>query len=279
MHVKLASYNIQFGYGQDMAYDLGRIAEAVRGHDIVCLQEVTRNWRACNRDDQPALLAEILGLYSAYTPGFEVGGADGGLRAFGNMVLSRWPILYSRAHSLPRAPVKPGDVPADFYPLVDLPRVALEAVIDVPERPLRVFSIHLSHLPGAQRKAQIAVLHDLVSAVSAEAQLWQPDPSLSHFVEDMDAPPVPEETVLCGDFNFEPHHREYTQMTARFADGWALAGLEPANVGTCVETDGRVSTLDYCFLSSSLSDTLKAARVDQTNTSSDHFPVFMEFEL
>lgn len=237
MRVNLATYNIQFGYGQDMAYDLDRITQTMEGQDIVCLQEVTRNWRACEHDDQPALIAEALGLFAAYAPGFEVGQtaigsdrkAENRPRGFGNMVLSRWPILYSRAHSLPRAAIKQEDLPADFYPLVDLPRTALETVIDVPGRPLRVFSIHLSHLPGAQRAAQIEVLQELVASVSNEAQLWQSDPSLSHFVEDMDAPPVPDDTLLCGDFNFEPHHPEYAQMCERFADAgslevWTLRG-------------------------------------------------------
>ncbi|MCP5083613.1 MAG: hypothetical protein GY948_18150 [Alphaproteobacteria bacterium] len=287
MCIKLATYNIQFGYGQDMAYDLGRITQTVAGQDIVCLQEVTRNWRACEHDDQPALIAYALGLYGAFAPGFEVGqtanGPDGRAdnrpRGFGNMVPSRWPILYSRAHSLPRAPVNPEDVPADFYPLVDLPRTALETVIDVPGRPLRVFSTHLSHLPGAQRGAQISVLQDLVTAVSAEAQLWQPDPSLSHFVEDMAAPPVPDDTILCGDFNFEPGHPEYAQMCGHFADGWALGGQDPEKVGTCVETDGRFSTLDYCFFSTAIAQAVKTAKVEQANKSSDHFPVFFELEL
>ena len=182
MPLKLATYNIQFGYGQDMAYDLARISQAVTGQDIVCLQEVTKNWQACNNDDQPAIIADALGAYAAYAPGFEVGqtslGPDGKPdnrpRAFGNMVLSRWPILYSRAHSLPRTPVRPEEVPVGFYPLVDLPRTALETVIDVPGSPLRVFSIHLSHLPGAQRRAQIQALHDLVHLPSARRSSGSP---------------------------------------------------------------------------------------------------------
>ena len=78
MTVKLASYNIQFGYGQDHAYNLGRIIETVRGQDIICLQEVTTNWQACNGDDQPEKIASALEMYSVFAPGFEVdvGGKD-----------------------------------------------------------------------------------------------------------------------------------------------------------------------------------------------------------
>ena len=41
--MKLASYNIQYGIGLDGRYDAGRIADAVRGADVIALQEVSRN--------------------------------------------------------------------------------------------------------------------------------------------------------------------------------------------------------------------------------------------
>jgi len=42
--MKLVSYNIQYGFGADGVYDLARIANVVKGADIVALQEVERNW-------------------------------------------------------------------------------------------------------------------------------------------------------------------------------------------------------------------------------------------
>ncbi|NKW71504.1 EEP domain-containing protein, partial [Rhodobacteraceae bacterium R_SAG10] len=42
--MKLVSYNIQYGFGADGNYDLGRIAQVVDGADIIALQEVERNW-------------------------------------------------------------------------------------------------------------------------------------------------------------------------------------------------------------------------------------------
>jgi|TARA_B110001450_G_scaffold113866_1_gene107652 endonuclease/exonuclease/phosphatase family metal-dependent hydrolase len=42
--LKLVSYNIQYGFGTDESYDLGRIAQVVEGADIIALQEVERNW-------------------------------------------------------------------------------------------------------------------------------------------------------------------------------------------------------------------------------------------
>ena len=41
--MKCVTYNIQYGIGLDGGYDIGRIVEAVRGADVIALQEVTRN--------------------------------------------------------------------------------------------------------------------------------------------------------------------------------------------------------------------------------------------
>jgi endonuclease/exonuclease/phosphatase family metal-dependent hydrolase len=40
--VKFVFYNIQYSKGRDGRHDLARIADAVRGADIIALQEVTR---------------------------------------------------------------------------------------------------------------------------------------------------------------------------------------------------------------------------------------------
>ena len=41
--MRLVTYNIQYGIGLDGRYGIGRIAEAVRGADVIALQEVCRN--------------------------------------------------------------------------------------------------------------------------------------------------------------------------------------------------------------------------------------------
>ena len=41
--MRLVTYNIQYGIGLDGRFDLGRIADAVRGADLIALQEVSRN--------------------------------------------------------------------------------------------------------------------------------------------------------------------------------------------------------------------------------------------
>ncbi len=291
MVVKFATYNIQYGVGQDGRYDLTRTIEAVRDCDVICLQEVTTNWRAWNREMQPELLAKALNRYAVYAPAFETDdsrcSADGVItnarRGFGNMVLSRWPILYSRPHSLEKPPT---EVPPELYPNVNIPRVALEVIITIDGTPLRVLSIHLSHLPGEQQRAQVGELVHLVHSISSEAPLWADDPSLSMFSQEQPAPEVPQSTLLFGDFNFEPDNVLYSAMlnplpgqTRGMVDGWIAGGNGVGGGRTCVENDGRLSRLDYLFATDDLRANIQYAEVDQGVKASDHFPVFFDINI
>lgn len=284
MPIKLATYNIQYGVGQGGCYDLGRIVETVRGQDVVCLQEVTTAWRVCGMDDQPTLLASGLDMFAAFGPAYELHDsfrdADGAVvnvrRRFGNMVLSRFPILYSRPHALPRPWT---EVPQAFHPRVDFPRVALEAVIDVEGTALRVVSVHLSHLPGPQRQDQIEALHGLAHGLPTEPPLWETDPRIAVWSENRPAPPVPADTLFLGDFNLEPDDADYRRVVEPpggdgLIDGWFRADHRSDEIETCVENDGRLSRLDYLFMTGNFPGRIVRAAVDQTNTSSDHFPVF-----
>ena len=291
MKINFATYNIQYGVGQDNYYDLSRIIETLKDQDIVCVQEATTNWKICESDNQPEILATELNLYMAYAPGFEVDSSsknDKGVvtnarRGFGNMVLSRWPILYSRAHSLPRPAT---EVSADFYPFVDLPRVALEVVINIDGNFTRFISVHLSHLPGAQRLTQINALKTLVITLPSEMHLWDEDPQLLVYNDGMKAPLIPQSTFIAGDFNFEPKGVDYAEMmkpldgsTDSLIDAWVTSKKHLSDESTCLEYDGRFSRLDYLFMTPDLSGCIVSADIDQNNLSSDHFPLLFELEL
>ena len=225
---------------------------------------MSTNWRVCNRDNQPHRLAAELNLFMAYAPAFEVDASardsDGVVtnirRGFGNMVLSRWPILYSRAHSLPR-PYVP--VPQKFFPRVELPRVALETVIDVDGRPLRLISVHLSHLPGKQRIGQIEKLKRLVGTLPEQAPLWDYDPRIAAWSEERVAPPVADSSLILGDFNFESDSTDYKLMVSRnkdqaigLVDSWFACDSRGPIETTSVENDGRLSRVDYMFATEDL---------------------------
>jgi endonuclease/exonuclease/phosphatase family metal-dependent hydrolase len=285
--VRFATYNIQFGFGLDGAYDLDRVAEAVADADIVCMQEVTTHWRACNHDHQPERIARLLNRFVVFGAGYELDSSDtddqgrvvNTRRGFGNLVLSRWPVTYSRMHSLPR----PVDVEVPDRK-TDLPRCALEAVIDAPGLELRVISVHLSHQSRLQRMGQVAALRELLVSLPVESSLWKlPKASDDPWAEGAPAPPVRVPTLVGGDFNFEPGDPEYAAMLApsdelEIADAWIAAGVAGERAKTCVESDGSLTTLDYVFMSADLVDAVTGASVRSDRDGSDHFPLIVDLD-
>lgn len=144
--MKLVTYNIHYGVGLDGRYDVGRIADAVLGADVIALQEVSRANPKNGGRDMVAELGEALPDYFAvYGSNFE---ADAGSRLengraitttfqLGNMVLSRMPIHLSRNLLLPRS---------RSFEAMNFERGALEALIETPLGPIR-FLFHPSRPP------------------------------------------------------------------------------------------------------------------------------------
>src|SRR6185436_8590222 len=93
--------------------------------------------------------------------------ANGGRREFGNMILSRLPVTHVLRHLLPW-PADPG-VPT-------MPRIAVEAVLETADGPLRVTTTHLEYHSALQRDAQVARLREIqVEATGHAADAWQED--------------------------------------------------------------------------------------------------------
>ena len=294
--MKIVTYNIQYGRGRDGRFDLDRIADAVSGADVIALQEVERFWSRSGGADQPRLLARRFpGHYPAYGPGVDLHlagagpGEDGAgkRRQFGNMLLTRAPLLTVRHHLLPKY--------ASLGPPMSLQRSALEGVIAVRGGHLRLYSVHLTHLSAETRLPQIEAL----LKVHADAVREGPPVSGSglpdEWTRDGMPPPAPREAILLGDFNMEPDSVEYARIVGPmspyggritnpegFVDAWVEAGNDAGNdtgAGTTAEVRGRPVRLDYCFASAGLRDRIRAVRVDADADGSDHQPVWMEIDL
>jgi endonuclease/exonuclease/phosphatase family metal-dependent hydrolase len=70
--MKCVTYNIQYGIGLDGKYDLGRIIDAVRGADIIALQEVTRgNPRNAGADMVAGICAALPDYFPVIGQNFE----------------------------------------------------------------------------------------------------------------------------------------------------------------------------------------------------------------
>ena len=272
MAFTVVSYNIQYGFGLDGTYDLDRIVAAIRDADVICLQEVTRGYVKNGGVDMPAdLQAALPSHFSAYHPAADIdmGSALVDERAvnrrfqFGNMVLSRWPILAIRGHLLPRTWRKDA---------LNLQRGVLEATIATPAGLIRFYSAHLDHVDARERMAQVRALRTIAldfaetgGAITGAFDFGLPD------IEDKG------DFVLTGDFNFEPDSDEYRLITddgtlvdATAEDpGWSwrsMSGIEPV----------ERSRLDYVFCNAALADKTSDIRIDRGAEGSDHMPIGMK---
>ncbi|MDP3898237.1 MAG: endonuclease/exonuclease/phosphatase family protein [Mesorhizobium sp.] len=287
--MKCVTYNIQYGTGLDGRYDLARIAEAVRGADVIALQEVSRNNPQNGGHDMVAELHDLLPDYfSVYGAPFSVdmGSAIEQGRTvdrrfeFGNMVLSKTPIQASRNLLLPRSRT---------FDKFNLQRGALEAMITTPFGPLRFYSVHLDHTSPSERIAQIRWLVAKVLAYANEGGALTGTSEVG-FPE----PPHPEEFLLMGDFNMQPGGPEYVEMTglpdvefgiarrAHLPVDAAMLGASPAS-GRITWIDprrpddpARRRCLDYCFVHAGLAPRVRGSWIDEAAVGSDHRPVWLE---
>jgi endonuclease/exonuclease/phosphatase family metal-dependent hydrolase len=288
--MKFVTYNTQYGLGKDNRYDLARIAREVENADVIALQEVERHWQRSGCIDAPAVIGSHLPEHRwVYGANLDMdasyrdpaGRLVNRRRQFGTMILSRLPIVSSRNHLLP----KYGTLTQH-----SIQQGALEAVIVTEHAgPVRVYSVHLSHLSIAARMPQIDALLDIHARAPAEGGAWcggHPDPAAGWTEGEM--PPMPAEAMLMGDFNFEWSAPEYDRIvgppTARygrlnrltgFVDAWVAAGHRE-NTGATISSGQRI---DFCFVSSVLARRVRSCRVDADAVGSDHQPLWVETDF
>jgi endonuclease/exonuclease/phosphatase family metal-dependent hydrolase len=162
-NMRLLTYNIHKGIGgRDRRYRLERIKQAIEREnpDVICLQEVDRNVRRSRSDNQPLMLGKYFraaGRCFQLNHKLKTGG-------YGNLILSRWPVLARHNVSLRHGKKKE--------------RGALLAVLDTPEGALHVANCHLG--------------------LAEQERLWQVERLLAHrlFAESAHLP-----TLVAGDLN------------------------------------------------------------------------------
>ena len=279
------TYNIQYGVGADGKYDVARIADAVAEADIISIQEAASGWEQNAFADQTAEIAQRLNRYHWYHGAMDADastvGADGRIenrrRSFGNAVISRWPIEWARGHLLPKV---------DLVRTFDLQRGFVEASIVAPFGSLRVHSVHLSHVGAQQRLPQVRTLMDTVLNAKRSGATWDSTGGPTFMFQER-RPDVPVAAILAGDFNFTPKDPEYPlicgevskygrlTIAAHLTDAWIAAG----NTEEEVDSFPREGRIDHIFITNDLAPKVKRAWIGYGIDASDHWPVFVEFDL
>ena len=285
--MKIVTYNIQYGIGLDGKYDIGRIADTVRGADVIALQEVTRNNPRNGDRDMVAEIGEALPDYfAAYGSNFEVnigsrlenGRAISTSFQLGNMVLSKTPIHLSRNLLLPRS---------RSLEAMNFQRGAIEALIETPLGFIRFYSTHLDHRSPVERQNQIRFLRQRLLNYALEGGGLSGIPEIG--LPDL---PYPEAFIVMGDFNMLPGSPEYVELAGRpdHEFGMPLTAdlavdvaqrLAVADLVTWVDPDrpgdkSRHKCIDYIFTSASLARSLKRLWSDRDAVGSDHLPLWAE---
>ena len=283
--MEILSWNVQYGRGVDGTVNPKRTALAIRGigdPDIICLQEVARFYPEVDGGegtDQVALFADSFPRHEpVFGPAVNRSGGSGGRRQFGNLMLSRFPVLQVFLHLLPEPPAPPG--------VKHMPRQAIEVVVASPRGPLRIMTTHLEYYSSSQREAQVDRLRVLHAEVAGNLSP-PPEPGVA-------GPfawyPRPSSSVLCGDFNFRPEDGEYGRILAPlpgteagFQDAWPLVHGTRPHAATCGVFDREqwsegAHCRDFFFVTEDLAGSVTALGVDSHTQASDHQPLLLGLE-
>lgn len=275
----IVTWNIQCARGLDGKVDPARIASVARqagAADIFCFQEVARHMPdldgGAGGDQVDAFRQLFPGYEAVFGAALDYAGVgQGPRRAFGNLVLSRLPVLQAFRHPLPQ--------PADGT-VKHMPRQATEIVVEDAAGPLRVLTTHLEYHSEPQRMAQAERLR----ALHEEAAANQRTPAVAA-AGPYAAPPRPARAVLCGDLNLLPGDPVYRLLVSPFAgetpplvDAWRALHGSPPHPPTCGIFDREQwpqgpHCRDYFLVTPDIAGRAETLEVDRQTDASDHQPL------
>ncbi len=232
--LRVLSYNLHHGEGVDGRLDLARIAAVIRdaGPDLVALQEVDRQAARTGGIDQASEYARLTSLHGWYGAAMPFQGGE-----YGQVLLSRWPLLEPRVVRLPGRPDRE-------------PRIAVTALVEVPRLGrLRWTGLHLD-------------------ASRDDGDRWeQAGALLDHFGQDA----VP--TLLAGDFNATPDSRVMQRLLGPGTVWEDTAGPEAAPT---IPAEAPRSRIDFVLASPRGGWKTVRSTVLPEAVASDHRPLLVE---
>ncbi|MFI2645217.1 endonuclease/exonuclease/phosphatase family protein [Streptomyces sp. NPDC018610] len=236
--LRVATYNIHAGAGEDDVFDLDRTAGAIRAlnADVIGLQEVDVHWGdRSGFTDEARELARRLRMRAFFAPIYDLPPAPGHTQRqrFGVAVLSRLPVVSAENHEITRLSTQSSDPVPEPAPGF--------AEVTVRDRGalVHIYSTHLDYRPDPSvRRTQV-------------------DDMLAVLVEDHGP------KVLVGDFNAEPSAPELARLWGPLADA-------APDAGDTYPALAPVKRIDLVTVSPEVTVT-RARTVD--TAASDHRPV------
>lgn len=235
--LRVMTYNLHHGEGSDGRLDLERIAAVIRGAepDLVALQEVDRRAERTGKVDQAAEYIRLTGLHGWYGAAMPFQGGE-----YGQVLLSRWPLIEPRVVRLPGTPGRE-------------PRIAVTAGVDLPDLGrIRWAGCHLD-------------------ASRSDDDRWeQAGALLEAFARH------PEPTLLAGDFNATPESRVMRRLLDA-GTGWIdTAGPDAAPTNPA---DSPRTRIDYILAHPAHAWKRWESHVLAEPAASDHRPLVAAFHL
>ncbi len=199
--LRVLTYNLHHGEGTDGVVNLERIAKVVVSAqpDLVALQEVDRRAQRTGKVDQAAEYIRLIGMHGWYGAAMPFQGGE-----YGQVLLSRWPLMDPRVLRLPGTPGRE-------------PRIAVTSSVDV---------------PGLGR-IQWCGAH--LDASSDDKDRWEQAGALLREFEGSAFP-----VLMAGDFNATPESRVMQRLLEARTGWFDTAGSQGAPTSPAEAPKSRI---------------------------------------
>jgi endonuclease/exonuclease/phosphatase family metal-dependent hydrolase len=241
--IRVMTYNVHSCINMDGKISPARIAKVIAHYDpdIVALQELDVKRSRTGEIDQAQVIAEELEMECHFSPAIEIEEGQ-----YGNAILSRFPLRLVRAGALPTL---------EHLPNLEK-RGVLWTEITVNGREIQLFNTHF----GLRHKERLAQ----GDALLGPEWLGHPDRC--------------NPTIVCGDFNAQPHSRVCRKIRRSFNDAQIL--LDDHRPQRTFFGRYPIGRIDHVFVSPEIIvHGVEVPRTALTLVASDHLPLIVEVSV